>query len=158
VKYELKSPEGSLLQPAQLEEIAAFAKAQGFSNEQAQVLVERESNAIASYVKANDVGGAMWQARVDGWKNEVLADKELGGTPEVLATTVAHGERALDHFFDKSVREYLDTSGLGSHPAVLRGFAKIGKLMQNDKIVVPNAQSGAGKKSPAEMLYGETKQ
>jgi hypothetical protein len=153
VKYELRSPEGSLLQPSQLEEIAAFAKAQGFSNEQAQGFVDHASKAVASYVKANEVDGPLWKARVDGWKNQVLADKELGGTSEVLAATVAHGERALDHFFPKSIRQWLDSSGFGSHPDVLRGFAKIGKLMQDDKIVVPGAQSD-GKKSIEEVFYG----
>src|SRR5688572_20896218 len=48
-KYDLKLPEGSLLEAAQMEKISAYAKEKGLSNEQAQELLERENDAVSGY-------------------------------------------------------------------------------------------------------------
>ena len=45
-KYDLKAPEGSLLAEPMLEKIAAFARERGFSQEQAQAMVEHESASL----------------------------------------------------------------------------------------------------------------
>lgn len=154
-KYELKLPQGSLLQSGQMEEIAAYAKAQGFSNEQAQALVEREHKAIASYVESQ-TGVVARNARVDAWVKEAMADKEIGGSEENLKASAEHARRAATQFFDKSVLEFLETTGYGSHPGIIRGFAKIGKLMANDKLVQPGSHTTGAKKSAAQVLYGDT--
>jgi hypothetical protein len=72
----LKLPEGSLLDAKAVEEISAFAKAQGLTPEKAQALLERESKLVAT--KA-DEQKSQWDKVTVGWVDEAKADKEIGG-------------------------------------------------------------------------------
>src|SRR3972149_1235780 len=47
-KYELKLPEGSQLDQARIDSLSAYAKEKGLSNEQAQAILDRESDAVSS--------------------------------------------------------------------------------------------------------------
>ena len=140
-KYELKAPEGSLIDGAYLDKIASFAKEQGLSQDQAQKLVERDHQAIAQH-----------QAMVQQWKADVLADPELGGDNAKEKVELAH--RAFKHFASEKFAQELEQSGYGNHPELVRAFYKVGKMMGEDKFVVPNAQNGA-RRTMEEVFYGK---
>ena len=140
-KYELKVTEGSLIDSAHLEKIALFAKERGLSQEQAQMLVERDQAAVEQHMNM-----------VKQWKDSVQNDPELGGDNMKEKVELAH--RAFKHFASEEFAKELEITGYGNHPELLRAFYKVGKMMGNDKFVVQNSQAGA-KRTMEEVFYGK---
>jgi hypothetical protein len=147
-KYDLKLPEGSQLDGSVVERIAAEAKQQGLSNEQAQAILERENKAVATFVEGQK---SQMQVKVEAWKNEVQVDKELGGNE--LPKNLEHAKRVVDKYASPAFKQILNETGLGNHPELVRVFARIGKEMAEDSLVLPGT-SGTGKQSIEERLWG----
>lgn len=61
------------------------------------------------------------------------ADKEIGG--DKLADTVATAQKALDRFGSDALRSWLDESGAGNHPEIIRAFAAVGRAISEDGFV-----------------------
>jgi hypothetical protein len=150
--YDLKLPDGSTLEQSHLEKIASFSKERGFSNEQAQALLERDHQTAVQFAEANKPGGADWSKRVSEWESQALVDKEIGGSKDALKQSAELGGRVLNKFFPETVRKFLVDSGFGSHPDVIRGFSKLGKMMADDQLVREGSGS-SNKKSMAEIFY-----
>lgn len=156
-KYDLKLPEGSTLDASSVEKIASFAKERGLSNEQAQAILERDHEAKASFDEANKPGtGSEWIRRTSDMEKAALADKEIGGTKENLLANCELGKQVLTKFFPENVTKFLVDTGFGSHPDVIRGFAKLGKMMAPDQLVIPGASAG-NKRAMEDIFYGNTK-
>lgn len=151
-KYELKLPDGSSLDQSQVEKIASFAKERGLSNDQAQAILERDHQAAVQFAESNKPGGTDWNKRVSEWESAALADKEIGGSKEALTQNAELGRRVLTKFFPETISKFLVDSGFGSHPDVIRGFSKLGKMMADDQLVRPGA-SASVPKSNAEVFY-----
>lgn len=141
-KYELTLPENSLLEPRHLAKIEAAAKAQGLTNEQAQLFVEKHSNEIAEDHAAMQVE----------WTQQLTKDPEIGG--DKLGEHVELAKRALNTFADEEFKGLLLKTGYGSHPGMVRTFARIGKLMGEDKLVVGGTNPAPKAPSAAELFYG----
>lgn len=148
-EYDLKLPEDSQLDPSVTEEIADFAREQGFSNEQAQALLDRESNAVASYIEAQDE--QVKEIR-ESWLGTSEKDKEIGG--DGFKENVELAKRAVDKYGSDEFRQALDETGFGNHPEVLRTFVRIGKAMGEDNIVSPG--SGTGSKGGKKSFYDKS--
>lgn len=151
-KYDLKVPEGSRLDPSAVEKIASFAKDKGLSNEQAQVILDREDAAVAGFV---DRQTQELKAKPAQWKAEAQSDKEIGG--EAFPENVEIAHRAITRFGSETLKQALNDSGLGNHPELIRAFYKIGKAMAEDKFVASGGQNADVKKSAAEVLYPSSK-
>lgn len=148
----LKLPDGSLLDPSRVEKIAAFARERGFSQEQAQVIVERESDAVAAHLEAARATAAQWvdQAKAD----PELAGKDPAKAQQVFAGNVELAKRAIDKFATAELKKALNETGFGNHPEVLRLFMKVGKAMADDKYVPPgSSHTPAPARSAAEIMY-----
>lgn len=105
-------------------------KAQDFINQAAPVIagmVERAGKAAA------DAQLQQQAALRTEWANTVKADPELGGA--LYDKTVAMSAIALDKFFDQETRDMFNVTGLGNHPGVVRGFAKMGAHFADGEIV-----------------------
>jgi hypothetical protein len=150
-KYELKLPDGALVKPDQLEKIALYAKEQGFSQEQAQKYLERESAVISDFVKNQQEG---LKTQTQAWVNEIKNDKEIGGAK--YDESLQHANRALDRWAPPEFVQMLKDTGLANHPAMVRTFFKISQAMKDDAMIIPPNHNGGGK-SAAELLYGGTK-
>ena len=81
-----------------------------------------------------------WQKQTEGWAETVKADKEIGG--DKLTANLSAAQRALEQFGDTELKEYLDSTGLGNHPALVKAFIKVGKAMSEDKVVTGGHESG----------------
>lgn len=138
-KYDLKVSEDSVLEPGLVEKIAAHAKQQGLSQEEAQALVTEREQAIATYV----------EERSQQWLKEVENDKEIGGT--ALKQNVELAARVVDRFGDPELKAELNKTGFGNHPKLVRLLTRIGKAMQEDQLVQPGAVPAAGRSR--ESLY-----
>ncbi|WP_313795368.1 peptidase [Serratia sp. (in: enterobacteria)] len=142
-KYEFTPPEGQELDANALAVFEPIAKELGLSQEQAQKLVD-------IYPQIQQQQAEAWSKQVADWGEQVKADKEIGG--DKFNASVGAAQRALDQFGNTELREYLNASGLGNHPALVRFCAKVGKAMAEDTFVVPNQ---GGQRSAADVLYGK---
>lgn len=149
-KYDFKLPEGSFLKPTQVEKIAAYAKEQGFSQEKAQALLERENGAISSYVSDETQA---FESRKAAWVDEIKADAEIGGDKTNESVEIA--KRAIDKFGTPRLKEELNRTGFGNYPELVRVFSRIGRLIGEDKLVLGGVQATTGK-SFAEKFYSDS--
>ena len=143
-----------MLDKEQFEKISAYAKEKGLTSDQAQELLNRESNIVGEYhSKQLD----HFETVKESWKTQGLSDQEIagvGGKDYVQNVEFAH--RALTRFGTDELKKQLDASGFGNHPEVIRVFSRIGKAMSEATIDKPNGFSPQVKKSAAEQLYGPT--
>ena len=149
-KYDLKLPKDSPLDPAYVAKIEAEAKAEGLTNEQAQVRLERDNQAQAYF--ANQQQEQIKQQQ-KAWVTEVESDKEIGGKD--YKENIETAKRALDRFADDAFKKTLSESGLGNNPHMIRTFLRIGKMMADDKLVTEGKAGAtpASKKSREEVFY-----
>lgn len=151
-KYEFKLPEGSQLKPETLEKIASIAKERGFTNEQAQALVDPKLQSVLTDIVSAKLQEDTKQLANTEWVKEAKDDKEIGG--EAFGRSVETAKRVVERFGTDSFKKALNDTGLGNHPELLRVFARIGKAMEPHELIKPGTQPSAVKKSPEEVLFG----
>jgi hypothetical protein len=159
-KYELAIPDkDTALTLGHTEKTAALAAKLGLSNDLAKELVPFLDTTLKEqatrFAAENAVGGTAWKVRSKEWQAQILADTELGGTPEKLAEHAELGRRVVDAFFPPEMKAFLDDTGFGNHPAVFKGFLKLGRLMAEGKVLPVGKPPGNDKKSSEEVFYGE---
>lgn len=152
-KYELKLPEGSLLDPSTIEKISAYAKEKGLSNEAAQELLERENQAVASHHEAQM---KQVEAIRNGWAKDAEADSEIGGAD--FKKNVELSRRLIEKA-NPSMKPLLDETGFGNHPEVIRMMVNIIKMtgFAEDTLIHAKAQAGDTEDIAANM-YPSMKQ
>lgn len=143
-KYEFQAPEGVELDTEALTLFEPIAKELNLSQEQAQKLVD-------IYPKLQQHQADVWGKQVEQWGADTKADKEIGG--DKFETNLGLAQKALDTFGTPELRQFIDSTGMGNHPEVIRAFMKVGKMMSEDSFVMPN--NSGGQLSAAEVLYGK---
>ncbi len=153
--YELTLPADSTLDPAIVERTAAIARELGLSNEAGQKALDfaaaERSAAVQEYEAARQPGGPAWKDNVSRLEAQALADPEIGGSPEKLAASAEMGKQVLAKFFPPEVKDFLDTTGLGSDPRVLRGLVKIAKGMAEGALVLGGTNDGQSNSDDAKL-------
>lgn len=86
---------------------------------------------------------------IDSWTQQSKALFGAGYEAEI-----DRARRAVDAFGGSELRELLDATGLGSHPAVVKAFHQIGKRVSEDESAF-GASAGGRDKTFAEALYGK---
>ncbi len=95
------------------------------------------------------------RAEVQGWEEKARADQDLGGPDFERKLAVA--QTAIDRFGDKELRDFLDFSGIGSHPAVVRWMLRVGEATADDRFIPPGRASGPlSPEARARRLYDNT--
>ena len=145
-KYEFTAGEGIELDTEALKDFEPVARDLNLTNEQAQKLVDAYPKILAGVQQRQ---AEAWQAQTEQWAADVKADKEIGG--DKLTANLSAAQRALDQFGSSELKEYLNATGLGNHPDLVKTFVKIGKAMSEDGMVDGSNQ---GQRSAAEVLYG----
>jgi hypothetical protein len=136
-KYEaFKLPDGFKLDDASMAEFMPVAKGLNLTQEQAQQLIDLQTKLVT---KASTDADALWTKTLSDWKSAVMNDKDLGG-PNLTATIAACG-KAIDKFGGKELREALEYTGAGNHPAVIKFLAAVGKQISEDTLHVGNANA-----------------
>jgi len=140
-KYELKLPEGSALDPAQVEKVALFAKEKGLSQDEAQQVLEQRSDAVADYAKTQM---SQFEVTKQGWREQAKSDKEIGG--ENLDKSMKAAAQVVQKY-DPELFADMEKSGLGNHPKFLRFLVRVAKDMAPDTFISSNV--GADDSKPA---------
>lgn len=151
VKYDLKIPKGSRLSESAVEDVTSFAKERGLTNDQAQAILDRQSNALEVTDKANRPGGAEWKKRVDTWESAIAADPEIGG--EKMKENAELASRVVKRYGSESLQRDLQETGFGSHPELVRLLTKIGRAMGESKLVTGDGKAGEPRKDTAAKLF-----
>lgn len=86
------------------------------------------------------------------WAASIKNDPEIGG--ENYEKSVASAVKVIEAFGDPSLKELLNTSGLGNHPSLFKFCHRISAAISEDKFVLPGSQSNTGRKSNEEVFYG----
>lgn len=156
--YTLTLPKDSLLDQAKLDEVAAYAKAEKLTNEEAQKILERESATIATYVdNARKAADEAFKVTQQEWLKELQDDKTFGGDNFVKNAELA--KRVVTRFDPEgSFQKELEESGFGNHPGFNRFMLNLGKAMTEDQLVPPTAPpQSKERKSTANVLFGDDK-
>lgn len=122
-KYALTLPEGGPFAPEHLPEFEAHSRAIGLTNDQAQKLLATQAATIT--------------AQKTQWLADAKADPEIGGAKFDESLELA--KKGVDwafpegskgaQFFVQNVTRY----GLGTHPELLRFFARLGRALREDR-------------------------
>jgi hypothetical protein len=127
-------PEGMAMDTELAGELKAYAKENGLTQEKAQQVA--------------DLGVKMLQKQQDAfvqlqaeWATQAKADKELGG--EAFAANLAVSNTGMKQFATPEFIAFLQQTGLGNHPEMIRAFHRVGKAISEDRLVTGGAPSGA---------------
>jgi hypothetical protein len=132
-EVDVKLPGGVEADAELLSGFKAWAKESGLKSENAQKVVDLFVK--SQQAQAQKAETAMKQQRTQvqqQWMESIQSDKELGGN--AFEATKLNLTKAVNHFFAPSVRELFNKTGLGNHPDLVRGFARIGKALSEDSI------------------------
>ena len=83
---------------------------------------------------------------------EIKADPEIGG--ERLGAAVAAASRVLERLAIPGLREALNVTGAGNHPAIVKAFVRIGRLLAEDRFSPGRDGPAQAHRSPADVIYG----
>jgi len=148
-------PDGIELDAAAVEAFTPLARELGLDQEGAQKLIDFDSQRQQA---AYDAQQKAWDDTLQGWRDEAEADELIGGVN--FEENVGVAAKFLDAFGDDALREALEATGTGNHPAFIRAFYKAGKAMGEDTLH-PAKGATVPTKSDGETLYpsmgGETK-
>jgi len=158
--YELQLPEGSKLSQPEVEEVTSFAKEHGFSQEQAQAILEFQSK-VNGQIMENaqtlvlEQAEKTNQANADKWLVEVKDHPELGG--DNFKATAEKMKRFSDAYVPQEMKDFLNQTGYGNNPAVAQLFSKLYDELGLGEDSTVHGSTGQSKsnKSRAERLYGE---
>lgn len=166
-KYDLKLPDGSTVDPAVVQRTEAIARDLGLSNEAGQKLLDQTVKDISdletsakkaaedsqkALIDAWKPGGTEWVKRETQWATQAKADPELGATPEAFAVSVEKAQQALAKY-GPELKPLLDETGFGSHPAVIKMLARIGKASSEGSLVLGTGGQIKRATSDAQVLY-----
>ncbi len=148
-KYELSIPEGMELDEKALEKFEPLFREANMTNEQASKFAEAYGEHVKGLVdSAIESLQDDWTKQNKGWQDSLLKDAEFGGAEFKENMNIAR--TVLDRFGGTKeemaeVREALNKTGAGNHPAIVRLLFRVGKAMQDDKIH-DNGTDGSNKK------------
>lgn len=128
-KYEaFKLPDGVKLDDAVMGEFGAVAKKLNLNQDSAQELVNIGVKLSQRF--ETQLAEAHQKQRSD-WEAASKADKEFGG--DKLAENLGTARKARDAFVTPEFNKFLDETGLGNHPEMIRAFFRIGKAISEDR-------------------------
>lgn len=119
------SPDGGAYDPTVLVALEGAAKKHGIAPEVAQDLIDSVWPVVAKDLPA---------ARSQKWLDEVIADKELGGTN--LDATKQQIGKVMGKYATPELRKLLDETGVGNHKAMVAFVKSIFKDIGEDGLVV----------------------
>jgi hypothetical protein len=145
---EFKLPEGVTVDAEQLKPVTELFAASGLDQEQAQKFIDL---ALARETAAQQRGTQAFVDLQNQWVSEIKADPDIGG--DKLELSLATAGRAIDRLDVPGLREALGFTGAGNHPAVVKAFVRLGRLLSEDRFRPGQAAAPRVPRSPAEVIY-----
>lgn len=152
-KYEFKAAEGQEFDAQVLAAYGDVATELGLSQEAAQKVLDK----VAPVLHQRQLEGL--QAVRDQWAEIARTDKEFGG--DKLPESMAVAKQALQRFGSPQLVAWLNESGLGNHPEMIRAWWKAGLAIAEERVVMPSADGTASPRvgndlnQLGDILYGK---
>lgn len=144
VTFKAEMPEGVELDQASLDEFTKIVKDQALSpSERAQKLIDLAAKRETDRAEA-------FKQTVQGWADEVNADKELGS-----AENQAAARKVIEDFGTPEFKSLLNSTGMGNHPEVVRFVVKLSKALGEDAVLRSRGDAPATRDA-ASILYDKT--
>lgn len=151
-KYALTMPEGVEVDQELLDALGPKFAAKKMTNGEAQELADEF---IKVQTQRAEKQAEAWAKTVStDWPAQARADKEIGGAN--WDASAANAVRAVKTLGTPALKEYLDASGGGNHPELIRFMAKVGSMIKEDDPAKGNAP-GKATRDRAEVLYPDDK-
>lgn len=125
--YTFKDQNGNEINDTCTEDVQECFKQAKLTKKQADILLNAYRDAV------NRIGDFEKEQRTqmtDAWYKQVKNDPELGGNN--LNNTKMMIGRVMERFGNQELRDYLNQTGLGYSPAMVRFVTKIGEALGND--------------------------
>lgn len=144
-KYTLAMPDGVEVDQELLDALGPKFAAKKMTTREAQELTDE-------YVKIETARAQKrmedWGNTISGWVDTAKKDKEIGG--DKWDGTVQASQKAVNALGTPGLREYLNASGGGNHPELIRIFAKVGAMISEDS---PPTDGAGGKGKPVDAAH-----
>lgn len=147
-ELELKLPDGFKADDAALGAFKAHAKEFGLKSEQAQKLFDLYAG---SQKAAEAARVAEQEQQQKTWVEAIKADQDIGGAR--LDASVQSARKAMQRFGSPELKTFLEESGLGNHPELVRAFAKAGRLLAEDSVAGSSNNGAATPANSEEALH-----
>lgn len=148
----VKVPDGFAPDDPAVAKFTAAAAEYGLDSEKAQKLADMHFEQLRVLAERQ---AEEHRKAVEAWVSAVRDDPDMGGAR--FKETLERGRAVVRRFGNPKLAEFLDASGLGSHPEFVRFAAKIGAAIREDEAAAKAAgaaRSGApGAENPIEALY-----
>ncbi|CAA2140461.1 hypothetical protein [Hyphomicrobium sp. ghe19] len=144
-KYNLTMPDGVEVDKALLDKLSPRLKAKGYTHREAQDLTNDYIEARRAEIEQET---KQWGETVQGWADTAKADKEIGG--DKWDATVSAATRAVNKLGTPALKEYLNASGGGNHPELIRFMSKAGAMIRED---VPPSGGAGGSGNPVDVAH-----
>lgn len=147
-------PEGLVLEEATLKEATDMFRAQGLDQATAQKFVDMHANALKA---AAEGPYKLFKDTQDAWVDELNSDPVLG--PRVKSGEVGASINKMMNSLpveqNKALREAMNFTGAGNHPAVVRAFFELSKRFAEPSSSPSGNPAGGGKAKPtgAQAMY-----
>lgn len=142
ITYELSAPEGMTLDADAVTEFTAIAQELKIAPEKAQALAD-----IAVKMQQRQV--EQHAQTQEAWVGEIKADKDFGG--DNFEANIAIARKAIERFGSPELKAYLDQTGLGNFPPLIRAMHQIGLAISDDGFVT--GQKGTGAPDRAKIMF-----
>ena len=138
-KYTPTLPEGMELDQGLLDAIGPVASELKLSNGHFQMLVDKfiEANAAGASQRQQD-----WAKTVSDWGEQAQNDPDMGGAKWEGTKTAALS--VITRFGTPELKTYLEASGAGNHPEVIRLMAKVGAMIGEDVPAITDMPGNGG--------------
>jgi len=111
---------------AALDEAGGVFRELGLTQEQGQKLIDLHmKHWMGGAVEAEEMFQRQVDQQVRDWEEELRRDAEIGGTK--LRENLMYAKRAVAALGGRELAEELDKTGMGSNPALVRAFVKMGR-------------------------------
>jgi len=150
--YDFKFDEGVNIDGEVLTSFSEIAKEIDLPQDSAQKILDKIAPKFAERQAAEITN------LHNSWAEQTRLDPELGG--EKLEENLSFAKKTMDRYGNPELTAFLNESGLGNHPEMIRAFYNIGKKISEDTYVGnSNGMNGSGAKGPqtfdqmAETMY-----
>lgn len=146
--YEFTAPEGVEIDQGLMDRFTPFAKEQNWTQEQAAQVFDFYAKEALPLIQTAQAEA--WASQTAQWVEDAKSDKEIGG--DKFEENMGVAKAALDRFATPEFVEFLNSTGMGNHPEMIRAFHKIGKSISDDAFHTAGGNS-AGDVDPAKRLF-----
>jgi len=145
-------PEGVEIDTELLGSFKETAKEMNLTQDNAQKLVDMANTLSTQLVEKQQVE---WTNVREQWKADLDTDKDFGG-PKLNETQV-RCQRTLAKFGNDNLIQFLDSTGYGDNPDIVRLLAKVDMALSEDKVVEGSVPSQSQNATMAQILYPNDK-